>query len=248
MGNSALTKLGIVILVLVAFVDGMLVAQRLEEKRQGTEASELQLLEDVFKEPVGIETVETPVEEEKAEPQKTIPFTSQAPYGNWDAPWSDYAEEAVLTMAMGWVHGENTLSREDAYETMLAIGTWEGEQWGHSKATDLAQTLRILKEYFAHPNVELSTQITVESFIAALKDGAVLILPVNGQLLQNPHYGDPAPKNHMILVTAYDPENNRFLAHDPGTLHGENTAYEPEKLLNAVQDLDGSRAAILIRP
>ncbi len=226
----------------------MLVAQKLEEKRQGTEASELQLLEDVFKEPVGIETVEEPVEEEKAESEKTIPFTSQAPYGNWDAPWSDYAEEAVLTMAMAWVRGEASLSKEKAYETMLAIGTWEGEQWGHSKSTDLAQTLRIFKEYFAHSNAELSTQTTAEAFISTLNTGALLILPVNGQVLANSHYGNPAPLNHMVLVYAYDAQNNRFLTHDPGTSHGESTPYEPEKLLNAIQDLDGSKAVLIIRP
>lgn len=247
MKKSFFNQVGILLIVAVAFVDGMLVANHLQKNQQEVTAAELVMLEDVFEElhPI-VEEEEATIE---AEPTvQVIPFTSQAPYGIWEAPWSDYAEEAVLTMAMQWVRGEAELTRDEAVEAMLAIGTWEGEQWGHSKASTLEQTLFILTDFFKHTNVSLKEAPSFEEIIAALEEGALIIAPVNGQTLENPYYGTPGPLNHMILITDYDVNKNQFIAHDPGTSRGENFEYEAKKLLDSIQDLDGSSQVLIIQP
>lgn len=230
-----INKLTLFVVVAIAFVDGMLVADQWKGEGTPSEASEAIILEDIFEQKnSSIEALPSTV--------NTVPFISQAPYGVWDKPWSDYAEEASMLMASKWAKNE-TLNQATVPDELLAIGTWEGEQFGTSANTDALQTLRVLKEFLGL-DAELSYSVDQESLKRALNEGKILLVPVNGKILANSHYGDPAPEFHMILIYGHEGEN--FLTHDPGTIRGDSTVYEIQKVLESIQDLNGEDRVIVI--
>lgn len=224
-------------IVLIAFLDGILVADHFYRTQPTiTSASEPLLLEDIF-EPKVTETIP------ETEPE-SVPFTTQAPLGMWEAPWSDYGEEACVWMAMKWAAGEDFSSIYNTADDLNAIAAWEEANIGSSKLADIPQVLQIVVNYFGYTKTYLSGDITEAGLRAFLDDGAVLILPVNGQILANPNYSDPAPEHHMIVV--YGVTETGFLANDPGTRRGEGVEYETQKILDAIQDLEGERVMLVI--
>ena len=243
MKQSWVSQFAMVLVALIAFVDGILVAQHFIKQAPETTAAETILIEDVFPDlpplPAEVEVVE------EAEPLQP-PFTTQAPHGIWSSPWSDYAEEAVALMAMQGLWGNDLDSKDLVADELLALGTWESEQFGDSILADMSQMQRIFKEYFNHEAVQLWETPDLISMQDLLEQGAWLIVPVNGQVLDNPRYGDPAPEHHMILL--FDVNEEGFVAHDPGTRYGEATIYDKQKILDSIQDLDGSKRVLIMGP
>ncbi len=228
-------------IVLVAFVDGILVADHFYRTQPTlSSASEAILLEDI------LETKTSTVSPEPSEVEETPPFTTQAPLGMWDKPWAGYAEEACVWMAMKWFQQEDFTSIYNTADDLEALGLWEVQKFGTSDLTDIPQTLQIVLEYFNHKHAFLSGDITESGMREHLEEGALLIVPVNGQILANPNYSDPAPEHHMILI--YGATETGFLAHDPGTRRGEGVEYGTQKILDAIQDLEGERIMLVIQP
>lgn len=226
-------------IVLIAFVDGILVTDHFYRTQPTlTSASEPVLLSDVFDE------TRPQVNPDALEPE-TVPFTTQAPLGMWDKPWSGYAEEACVWMAMKWVKGEEFTSIYNTADDLNAIAAWEKATFGTTDLTDIPQTLQIFLDYFDHKDAFLSGEITEAGLRSYLDEGALLILPVNGQILANPNYSDPAPEHHMILLTGAT--ETAFIANDPGTRRGEAVEYEVQKILDSVQDLEGERIMLVIQ-
>lgn len=221
-------------IVLIAFVDGILVAQQFQTEGEAPSASAV-ILEDIFEQKNSSTIEETPVA-----PQN-VPFVSQAPYGVWTDPWASFAEEASAYMAYLWANGMETQTLEINGQALLAAREWELANLGTYKDTDLSQTFRLLSEYY-RLSVELSYDLSPETMRAQLDQGKILIVPV--QNLENPHYGKPGPVFHMLVIYGY--EGEVFLTNDPGTVRGEGYAYEMQKILEHVQDLNGEVRMLVI--
>lgn len=227
-----LNKLSILVIVVIAFVDGILVAGQWKETSPNSTASEAFLLENILEQKNSSIILETVTFE-------VPPFTSQAPYGIWDEPWTYFAEEASTLMVSAWA---KNATLDDSGSALLELRNWETANLGTFKDTDLDQTLRVLKEYF-NVQAEISYDVSREALLSALDQGKILLVPVNGQTLGNPHYGEPGPGHHMILVYGY--EGEIFLTNDPGTVRGESYPYPIEKILGAIQDLNGEDRVIV---
>lgn len=248
MENNWLTRIAIIAIVIIAFIDGMMVAEKLNEK-SSTSASETPSFSDIFdlsfyeeKQTTQQEVpTQLPVQEEEI-----FPFTTQAPLGDWKSPWADFAEEATAYMAIKWAQGEEFGSPRETSSDFLALGEWEVQKFATSVETTAAQTLEILTNYFGFYNTSLKYNPNLEDLKSLLDQGSVAILPVNGRVLDNPHYGDPAPKHHNILLIGYDETLQQFITNDPGTRYGEGATYSYEKILAAIQDLDGSNVIVVI--
>ncbi|MFA5854917.1 MAG: hypothetical protein WC846_01320 [Candidatus Gracilibacteria bacterium] len=258
------------LIVLVAFVDGLLTANHFYEETQNTEATEpaqVAQVKDIFTDwtaqmdtattATTATTPATPTPSETAltatpaatpavptTVAKTVPFILQAPLGIWKTPWTDYAEEACTLMAYNWATSSTVESDRAAADKLYQIGLWERENYGSSALTNAEQTLRILKEHFAYNLASLSYDVNTDDIKKLLDDGMVIIVPVDGNLLANPHYGKPAPAHHMILI--YDYLGTDFLANDPGTRYGEAYKYNEDTLINAVKDLSGDKVMIVV--
>lgn len=163
-----------------------------------------------------------------------VPFTAQAPLGNWgDTRQQNGCEEAAALMAMAWAKGEN-LTPEAAEKEIIAISDYELQHMGHfhdSSAEDLVEY--IFKGYFGYENVEVRYDIDAEDIKSELRDGNLILVPANGKTLNNPFYTEP-PLEHMVVIRGYDSEKREFIVNDPGTSKGEGYHYSEDIVMDAI--------------
>lgn len=166
-----------------------------------------------------------------------VPFTSQAPAGDWRSPYQDFCEEASVVMAAHFVWGLG-LNARVADLQMKIIKTYEDLVFGRSKDTSATETATILRVLYRLKNVQTKEIKTAEDIKSELRAGKILIVPVAGRLLQNPYFTPPGPLYHMVVVKGFDDAKNTFLTNDPGTRRGENYSYRQQTLFNAIHDLN----------
>lgn len=166
-----------------------------------------------------------------------VPFTSQAPFGNWsDARKQDGCEEAAVIMAMAWVKGE-TLDPNSVDNEINKIAEYEEETVGTFHDTSAFDTVEtIFKGYFEYDNAEARYQIGKEDIIKELMAGNLIIVPTRGQLLGNPNYTPPGPVTHNLVVIGYDIKTKEFITNDPGTRKGKGYRYNEDVLIDAIID------------
>lgn len=186
-----------------------------------------------------------------------VPFTVQAPFGDWSDPrQEDGCEEAAMIMAIHWARNE-TLTPEKALKEILAISEYEERNYGTSQDSSADDTAeRIAKGYFHFTDVAVIQDVRLSDIHAALRSGALVIVPVNGQKLKNPFYKAPGPERHMLLIFGYDSKTHEFIANDAGTKHGKGYRYPGDRVMDALRDYptgnrkpipEGKTAMIVIR-
>jgi len=168
---------------------------------------------------------------------KGVPFTSQAPFGNWSDPrQQDGCEEASVLMAVHWFRGE-TFTLKEAEAEILKISDWELQKYGTYHDTSPADTVtRLIKDYFKYQNAEAVEGISLVDMKNELRKGNLVLVQVDGRALKNPNYTTPGPERHMMVVTGYDAAAQEFITNDPGTRKGENYRYGEYKLWQAMRD------------
>lgn len=171
-----------------------------------------------------------------------VPFSPQAPLGNWSPPYDEACEEASLAMAMAWAKGE-ALTPQRTNAEILKLIAFENYHFGYNDDTALRETAKLIRHYYRHAGAEVRYDMTLNDMRAALAAGNILIVPAAGALLQNPHYIGPPPY-HMLVVRGYDDAAGEFIVNDPGTRLGQAFRYPYPILWNAIHDWTGSDATI----
>ena len=166
-----------------------------------------------------------------------VPFTSQAPFGDWKDPHQqDGCEEASSLMAVLWAQGKS-LTKEEALKEILAASDYEETTYGNYHDTNAKDTVeRILKGYFKFENAKAQSDIEIEDIKAELYKGHLVLTPVNGQRLGNPNYTQPGPERHMLVIIGYDPKRDEFITNDPGTRKGKGYRYKAPVLQAALEE------------
>jgi len=167
-----------------------------------------------------------------------VPFTSQAPYGDWaDARYQDACEEACVLMTMKWVNNKTVLNKEEANQEMIFLSDWQHENYGSyvdTSAQDTAQ--RLLGEYYGCQNYQVKSISIPQEIIEELLQGNLVIAPTNGRTLANPNFTAPGPERHMVVITGYNLATEQFVTNDPGTRNGEDWMYHQDHLFRAIRD------------
>jgi len=190
--------------------------------------------------PPGAPSTKTAVEEARpAVVMHNVPFTSQAPLGNWKDPRQQAGcEEAAALIAMGWVRGD-TFTPSGAEKTIIAISEYELKNYGSYEDASAKDTVDwILKGYFNYSNVRLKYDIGVGDIKRELANGNVVIAPMNGQTIGNPYYTPPGPLRHMVVFIGYDDNKKEFITNDPGTSRGESFRYSYDRIQTSLQDYE----------
>jgi len=166
-----------------------------------------------------------------------VPFTSQAPFGNWaDQRQEDGCEESSSLMVVYWARGLD-LSKEKALSEIIKMSDFELEKYGEFRDAGAKDTLnRIIKDYFGFNKAYLRERVSKQDIIEELERGNALIIPVNGRVLKNPNYTQPGPPRHMLVVRGYDSVRDVFITNDPGTRHGEFYEYGTDRLFYSMRD------------
>ncbi len=173
----------------------------------------------------------------KAEVNWDVPFTPQAPTGNWDPPFDEACEEASVLMVLRYFQGTPISSPADADSAIRALAA-ANAQLGFPIDDTAAQVVELIASQDPSLDVELLKNPTVDQLKKALSEEKLIIVPAQGQELGNPYFRQPGPPYHMLVLRGYT-KNGYVITNDPGTKRGEEYVYTWEKLLSAVHDWNG---------
>lgn len=177
---------------------------------------------------------------------RPVPFTSQAPLGQWSDPrQKEGCEEASAAMAMAWVKGK-TFTKSEWRNQIIAISDWEKKEHGEYRDVSLEDMVAwIFQGYYRYDKVKIKEIKTPADIISELEAGNIILAPMAGRLLKNPYYTPPGPLTHMLLIKGYDYQTKQFITNDAGTRRGESFRYSSSVLLGAIRPYPtGSHEAI----
>ncbi len=166
-----------------------------------------------------------------------VPFTSQAPFANWENPrLQDACEEASVLMVMQWLKGEN-MSKIEFKEGIIEISKFLENKYGFYKDSSAQDTLdMIIKDYYNYDKAWVIYDFSLEDIISEIDNNNLVIVPSDGTVLNNPYYSGSGPQRHMLVIKGYDRNAKEFITNDPGTRRGENFRFSFENLYNSIRD------------
>lgn len=195
----------------------------------------------------------------------SVPFTPQAPTANWDELHNEACEEASAIIAASFLSQDSTLGKSvniipkysrtknppDPYDLRLdpvfveseidKLTNWQTDNFGYHLSIDTYETAKMIEAVY---NLKAEViPFDVETLERTYLSGdKIIIVPANGQLLNNPNYKQPGPKYHMLVITGYNP--TQFITNDPGTRNGYNYTYDKQILENAVGNWDHNKQEV----
>lgn len=183
-----------------------------------------------------------PLQNSPAEVSLAVPFTTQAPLGNWEG--NENCEEASATMAASFLNGNmaNTLDPSEAQKVMTDLVAWEQKNLGQNINTGAANTAKMIEQVF-HLNTKQIPNFTETDLKRELANNHIILLPINAQGLNHPNYQRNNVVYHMIVIRGY--KSDGFIVHDPGTEKGANNIYAYDKLYTPAADWDNTSNQLL---
>lgn len=238
-------KIGLLVLVVAAVGYSVFATMNRDEVSEKEETNQASLPESENKVVVN-EVKETKKVKETVEPvvsapkamaliDNKVPFTPQAPTGNWDDErQQDGCEEASALMAVYWAQGKS-LSSSIALKEILGASDYALETHGEFRDLSVEDTVQwIFKEYFKYDKVAIKKDVSMQDIITELEKGNIVVIPANGQKLGNPYFSPPGPERHMLVVRGYDKAKKQFITNDPGTKRGAGYRYNEAVLYNSI--------------
>ena len=165
---------------------------------------------------------------------RSVPFTSQAPFGNWDYPWQEFCEEASVVMAAHFIWNAPLVPHVADLEMQL-IKKYEKLVFGQYKNTSVDETALILRDLYGFKNVSTKKITSLADIKKEIAAGNIAIVPAAGVLLKNPYFTSP-PRYHMLVVYGFDDARGVFITNDPGTRRGKGLEYTQSVLFPAIRD------------
>lgn len=166
-----------------------------------------------------------------------VPFTSQAPAGDWSEPWQNACEETSIYMISSF-YTKDPIKRDQAIAQIKKILTVKNADIKISKDESLATISQLILDLKLPWTTTLVTDPTREQLKTELAAGRPIIVPVYAPALHNPHYAAVTPDYHVLVLTGYDDATGVFIVNDPGTKDGEGLRFPYDTLLGAIHDLD----------
>lgn len=209
------------------------------------EADEPTLPDDVVAANEEVPSDEMPSETETlvlpSEYNLAVPFSSQAPFGNWDALHEDACEEASIYMVAEYFAGRaaGKIDPATADTVITDIVNYGEHELGHGLSITSAQTVNLIEAYYDGAyTAEVIADPTIETIKSYLASGYPVIIPAAGRELGNPNFSGEGPLYHMLVLRGYDATH--FISNDPGTRLGEGYRYRYDVLMDAIADWTGT--------
>lgn len=167
-----------------------------------------------------------------------VPFTSQAPLGEWkDSRQQDGCEEAAVAMAMAWAGNEKNIAKDNWRLRILILSNFEKKKYGEYRDVALADVQSwLLRDYFKYKNSFIKRVATSSDIIKELEAGNIVLAPTDGRKLKNPNFTGAGPERHMIVIKGYDYDKKQFITNDPGTRKGESYRYSEKVILDSIRN------------
>jgi len=164
-----------------------------------------------------------------------VPFTPQAPTGNWDQLHNEACEEATALMANAYYSGVKDVNLSPTYAEgqISKLVAWEDANLGYDLDTTSAETAQMITQVYGL-QTKLQNDFTADDIKKELSQNHLLIISEYGRALGNPNYKQPGPIHHMLLIKGYD--GNNLITNDSGTKHGLNYIYSFDTIYSAAGD------------
>jgi hypothetical protein len=180
-----------------------------------------------------------------------VPFTSQAPVGDWSEPWASACEETSIYMVTSF-YADDEIARDEAVKRIREIFDTKSKEIQVSRDESLETIVELIKTLELSWTPEIVYDPTIDDLKEELAENRPIIVPVYAPLLNNPYYD--GVEYHVLVLTGYDDEKGVFIVNDPGTQHGEALNFSYDVFLNAIHDLDhrnyeaGRKAVLFTSP
>ena len=173
----------------------------------------------------------------------TVPFTPQAPTGNWDQLHNEACEEASAIMVAAYFSSDTRLKlpATEVENQLTALTNWEQNNFGYSLDTTTAETAEMIESFY-NLKATIVNNFTEKDIKDALNAKKLVIIPVNGRKIGNPYYKPPGPIYHMLVIKGYTA--TQLITNDPGTKNGEDYKYSFSTLKNAPADWNHATGTI----
>jgi hypothetical protein len=164
-----------------------------------------------------------------------VPFSAQAPHGNWELPYQETCEEASAMLVDAFWSGR-TFTPEQADAELLSLVRWQQGNLGFYFHTTSEQTALILRQYYGYRDVRVHYDISIEDIKREVSAGRPVIVPLAGRVVGNRYYRQPGPVYHMLVVKGFTADG-QIITNDVGTLRGHNYVYDEEAFLSSIHDV-----------
>lgn len=166
-----------------------------------------------------------------------VPFTSQAPLGNWDKFHDAACEEASLVMAHYYLKERDVVFSKEAEKDIQYVGNKMKD--GGIADLNISKLKDYAEKIYDYQNWKIINNPSVEDIKKELAQKNIIIIPLAGREIGNPYYKNPGPLYHMLLISGYDDNKGVFITQDPGTKRGKDFTYKFNTLLKANHDFPG---------
>lgn len=163
-----------------------------------------------------------------------VPYTSQAPEGNWSEPWQNACEETSIAMVNAFYLREpiNSIS---APGIILSVFNKKHEKLRESKDEsfdDLAT--------FIH--TEYDWRVTERKYVESedieheIDKHHPVFIAFDAREIPAAPFPEPKPDYHVAVIVGYDDVAKEFIFHDPGLSEGKEIRYTYEDVIKANQE------------
>lgn len=163
-----------------------------------------------------------------------VPFTPQAPKGDWRQPWADFCEEASVLMVDSF-YANKKLNQSEAKKELLRIDRIKRNALGKSLDEDVSKMVELINQFLPW-EAEIIDNPSLEQIKREIDAGRPVIAPVYGRGLRNPYFRNGGPDYHVVVISGYDEEKEEFITQDSGTRRGANFRYSYKILMDAIHD------------
>jgi len=179
-----------------------------------------------------------------------VPFTSQAPTGNWSEPWKNACEETSIYMVSSFYAGD-TIKQASAIKHIKEIITTKNKEFNVSADESLEKISEIIKLLELPWQTEIVTDPSIDDIKKQLANNQPIIAPVFGPALFKAVDG---PDYHVMVITGYDDKTSEFIVNDPAMKNGKGMRFKYDIFMNAIHDLNsknyraGKKALLFTKP
>ncbi len=196
--------------------------------------------------------VPTPAPSASGELNLAVPFTSQAPTGNWDVVHEDTCEEASFLMVVEYYNGRAAGKMDPAYVDPILYDMVDQETTaGMGYSITAAEAESFIESYY-NLSATVVNNPSADQIKQLVAEGKPVIVPAAGRELGNPFFTGEGPLYHMLVIRGYTADT--FITNDPGTRNGENYVYGINTIMEAMGDWNngdpgtGAKRIIYIDP
>lgn len=161
-----------------------------------------------------------------------VPYTSQAPTGNWSEPWKNACEETSIYMVSSF-YADDPIKRDEAIKHIKKIIAAKNKEFNVSEDESLEKISELIKLLGLPWSTEIVINPSLEDIKKQLASNQPIIAPVFAPAL---NYTAGGPDYHVMVLTGYDDKTSEFIVNDPSL--GKGVRFKYDVFMKSIHDLN----------